>query len=405
MTVPILNLSLLKEAKNSVIGNPTAKRALARDHTLIETLVHCVNDPTPYIDPSQSAINDIRVETAHVIASLSYGSPDALKGLLNANAHRAFLFAIANFQSADPVALRTAFARAVRALASAIADAVGPTQGGLQIHPSDARDEATVALNNLFELDALDIYLPLLADSSSQISTSIAQLLASTLRLQPYRTAVSEWIPPNERHKEVRAKRGWEKAEPINPSNKQGGWVAKQLIALLQRKDMKLQEAVLSAMGSLAQDNPSVATKLAKAASDQPQILSSVLTISKSRLASLQLAACSCATSIIRAGLPAHALHHDPSAAMTVTHVLSSLISTESETAQTRTRACFILYHLVSDDKLLCKLVYERGILTKLSDLVKSITPTEPPSEWDVDEPESVSTLREVLTISIRTPS
>ncbi len=53
----------------------------------------------------------------------------------------------------------------------------------------------------------------------------------------------------------------------------------------------------------------------------------------------------------------------------------------------------------MSDDKLLCKLVYERGALTKLSNLLKSITPTEPPSEWDVDEPETDSTLREVGAI------
>ena len=32
----------------------------------------------------------------------------------------------------------------------------------------------------------------------------------------------------------------------------------------------------------------------------------------------------------------------------------------------------------------------------KLAALVKDITPNEPPTEWDVDEPESVSALREV---------
>ena len=31
--------------------------------------------------------------------------------------------------------------------------------------------------------------------------------------------------------------------------------------------------------------------------------------------------------------------------------------------------------------------MHERGALTKLAALIKSITPTEPPSEWDVDEP------------------
>lgn len=105
---------------------------------------------------------------------------------------------------------------------------------------------------------------------------------------------------------------------------------------------------------------------------------------------------------------------------MTVTHVLSSLIASETEKAQTRMRACFILCeylipyillfgcltdhfmtgHLVTDDKQLCKLVYERGALTKLSALLKSITPSDPPPEWDADEPESLSALREVSNSS-----
>lgn len=135
----------------------------------IRRLVHCINEPGPYLDPAQSSQDDIRIEAAHVIASLSYGierlviihlylltlvvgSSEALKGLLAANAVQAFLFAIANFQPSDTPALRAAFARALRALAVAVADAVGPPMGGLQTHPSEARDEATVALNNLFEV-------------------------------------------------------------------------------------------------------------------------------------------------------------------------------------------------------------------------------------------------------------
>ena len=86
------------------------------------------------------------------LANRFLGSADALKGLLRANALQAFLFAIAHFRPTDLPPLRAAFTRALRAIAVAIADSVGPPQGGLQIHPSDARDEATVALNNLFEV-------------------------------------------------------------------------------------------------------------------------------------------------------------------------------------------------------------------------------------------------------------
>ena len=52
--------------------------------------------------------------------------------------------------------------------------------------------------------------------------------------------------------------------------------------------------------------------------------------------------------------------------------------------------------YLVSDDKDLCQLAYERGSLTKLADTVKAITPSEATAEWDEDEPESISCLREV---------
>ena len=57
---------------------------------------------------------------------------------------------------------------------------------------------------------------------------------------------------------------------------------------------------------------------------------------------------------------------------------------------------CIGIDHLVSDDKDLCQLAFERGSLAKLSEVVKAITPSEASSEWDEDEPESISCFREV---------
>ena len=116
--------------------------------------------PSPTVlTPSRSVT--ARVSTHTTDPRTPTGSSEALKGLLKFNAIEAFLFAISNFKPQDPPALRSAFARALRALAVAVADAVGPSQGGLQIHPSDAREEATVALNSLFEvLCALSPPLP-----------------------------------------------------------------------------------------------------------------------------------------------------------------------------------------------------------------------------------------------------
>jgi len=57
--------------------------------------------------------------------------------------------------------------------------------------------------------------------------------------------------------------------------------------------------------------------------------------------------------------------------------------------------------YLITDEKELCQAAFDRGSLTKLSNLVKSITPAEKASDWDEDEPESMSRLREVLSVCL----
>ena len=83
---------------------------------------------------------------------------------------------------------------------------------------------------------------------------------------------------------------------------------------------------------------------------------------------------------------------------MSIIHSVNILISTKTESVRTRTKACFVLYQLVTDDKDLCQLAFDRKSLTHLAQVVKSITPapTEQNVEWDEDEPESQACLREV---------
>lgn len=82
------------------------------------------------------------------------GSADALKSLLQANAHQAFLYAISKFRPNESTTLRAAFSRALRAISVAIADTVGPSQWGLGLreHPEEVRNEARMALDFLFEV-------------------------------------------------------------------------------------------------------------------------------------------------------------------------------------------------------------------------------------------------------------
>jgi hypothetical protein len=111
----------------------------------------------------------LRIEAAHVIASLSYGlsliyltvaghlhrylgSEEALSTLLRANTHHAILYAISNFTKADPPLLRAAFSRALRALAASIADIVGPSLWGLKQDNSIVRNDAQQALQYFFQV-------------------------------------------------------------------------------------------------------------------------------------------------------------------------------------------------------------------------------------------------------------
>ncbi|KAI0683713.1 armadillo-type protein [Cytidiella melzeri] len=405
MAVTELTLESLKQAKNAVIGNPTAKRALARDEAFIGTLVNCIHRSEGHVASSRDSPNELRIEAAHILASLSCGSVDALRSLLKSNALQALLIAISRSHPSEPVAMRAALARALKTLATAVADVIGPSQWGLQTDNPEARKEARSVSESLFQTDALDVYLPLLTEPSSQISTAIAQLIAASLRQPGPRNAVSDWLPPTERHKEVKGKRGWERTDTTHHTNKQGGWAARQLVSLLQRKDAKLQEAVLWALAALAKDNPPVAMSLARAPSDQtasrsPAISTIILSSCKSRITDLQLAACLCASNIFRAGNVTPADHTAP---MTVIHVMNGLLEAETESPQTRTKACYILFYLVSDDKDLCQLAYERGSLGKLARLVKSITPSETSTSpnWDEDEPDSTSSLRAAALTAI----
>jgi len=53
--------------------------------------------------------------------------------------------------------------------------------------------------------------------------------------------------------------------------------------------------------------------------------------------------------------------------------------------------------YLVNDDTALCLAAFDRGCLEYLAALIQSISPAEPASpEWEEDEPESISSLREV---------
>jgi hypothetical protein len=133
-------------------------------------------------------------------------------------------------------------------------------------------------------------------------------------------------------------------------------------------------------------------------------------------LCGLSLIGPSSATFIIRSSVPNnhYSLSGDHTASLTVLHILNRVIGNEAESPQTRKKACFTLCtshgsshvrnlplrelidYFVTDDKDLCMFAYERGSLTKLSQVVNSITPSDRPPTWEEEESEHISSLREV---------
>lgn len=89
MTITTLNVPTLKAVKNAVIGNRTAKGSYGRDEVFVARyapappwlqvysasarLVECLNDP-PALGETEDTRTNIRIEAAHIIASLSYGT-------------------------------------------------------------------------------------------------------------------------------------------------------------------------------------------------------------------------------------------------------------------------------------------------------------------------------------------
>lgn len=95
---------------------------------------------------------EIAIEAAHIIASVAYGTEDALASLLRADALRAILFALSRLPHSDAHTLRAALTRALRALSAALADIVGPSQWGLRPDSSILRNDAAIALDVLFQV-------------------------------------------------------------------------------------------------------------------------------------------------------------------------------------------------------------------------------------------------------------
>ncbi|KAL5490344.1 hypothetical protein ACEPAI_5177 [Sanghuangporus weigelae] len=424
-------LGYLKHTKNTLIGNPSAKLALKHtpgpEGPLLPSIVSYVNY-NPIVEsnvgPSTiagSTAAQIRTEAANVVASLAHGPREVLFGLLEADAPSAILDALAGLSDHDPVFLKIAIVRALRALFVAIADCAGPSLWDLGEECCvDRRSEARSTLDYIFQASfergrlrfllllteiqtqALDVFLPLLESPTPMIKLYIAQLLAFGVRIPKHRIAVTDWLPPVDRVKESKGKRGWEVTALVdaNSPSRQGGWVMRQLAGMLNSKDFVQQEVALYAVATLVKDNQTIALVLSKSSSEQKasqSVLSVASDLARDRKSEVRLAASLCITNIIRSAN----LGNDHRYSTMIIHVLSSIIWNTNEPAVNRAKACHILSWLVADNTDRCLDAWKSGALTKLAEVVSSVTPTTKPQEWEDGEAIDTSRLREAALTAI----
>ncbi|KAL5533100.1 hypothetical protein ACEPAF_4876 [Sanghuangporus sanghuang] len=419
-------LGYLKHIKNTLIGNPSAKLALKHTPGPEGPLLPSYVTAFPYISPyvnynpvvesnvgpstiADSTAAQIRSEAANVVASLAHGPREVLFGLLEADAPSAILDALAGLSDHDPVFLKITIVRALRALFVAIADCAGPSLWDLGEQCCvDRRSEARSTLDYIFQTQALDVFLPLLESPTPMIKLYIAQLLAFGVRIPKHRIAVADWLPPAERVKESKGKRGWEVTALVdaNSPGRQGGWVMRQLAGMLNSKDFVQQEVALYAVATLVKDNQTIALVLSKSSSEQKvlaffeasqSVLSVASDLARDRKSEVRLAASLCITNIIRSAN----LGNDHRFSTMVIHVLSSIISNTKEPAVNRAKACHILSWLVADNTDRCLDAWKSGALAKLAEVVSSVTPTTKPQEWEDGEAIDTSRLREAALTAI----
>ncbi|QRW03507.1 armadillo repeat protein [Ceratobasidium sp. AG-Ba] len=183
-------LDTLRNIKNTVIGNPVAKNKLTSDGT-VTLVLEWIN---AHQGTSEPIFELIRIEAAHIIAAQAYGPPEALLGVLEAQAPRALIVALKSPGMTDAPKLATALTRALRSVIAAAADAVGPFRWHLPrliAHP--ARSEARLVLEDVFSTDDLNVILPLLRHSELEVRRNVALLLGRGVRIDAHRARVAEW--------------------------------------------------------------------------------------------------------------------------------------------------------------------------------------------------------------------
>jgi hypothetical protein len=221
--------------------------------------------------------------------------------VLEAGAAEALLNALAScahdsLATSSSTLLITALARSVKCVVAAAAGIVGPHDPMLGPLPLKAADvlAAKNIIDHIFQEDALDVILPLLA-IQGPIQSAVAGLLGSSLRSEPHRSRVASWTPFRERSVEIKVNRGWEITESTSATHN-SGWVARSLVKMMKYGNARTREAALDSLAALVQGHAALAHALCLGSHDEDgqAPISQVMMSCKSRDAGVKLAACQC---------------------------------------------------------------------------------------------------------------
>lgn len=158
-----------------------------------------------------------------------------------------------------------------------LADLAGPQRWGiLPTVPTSLRKAAHSTLDDVMQPASLDIWLPLLQDTS--LYPLICTTIAQSIRTFTHRILLCEWLPPAERAKANKGKRGWEKraasiTSPATPASTivpAQSWLLRELLRAVAVQGNTSKIAVsLEALATLCKDNP-VACAFIKSDSSAP---------------------------------------------------------------------------------------------------------------------------------------
>ena len=122
----------------------------------VKVLRYCLGFGTPFISkrigPDQTEWGIAPFPIGGYVKLLGQDPDDPVP---LADAHRAFLYSISRFGPAESPTTKAAFARALRAIAAASAELVGPSQWGLRNDLSPVREDAKHALEYFFQVITL----------------------------------------------------------------------------------------------------------------------------------------------------------------------------------------------------------------------------------------------------------